>query len=95
MNRIVLVIVSVVLLVFGSIAVGQTQDAIKSGAADVEKGWQALDIPLLEKSLTSFEEMAKKNPTLNLGQTGGQTPVPISENIDISRFDGPLRETLG
>ena len=62
MNRIVLGIVSVVLLVFGSITVGQTQDAIKSGAADVEKGWQALDIPLLEKSLTSFEEMAKKDP---------------------------------
>ena len=62
MNRIMLVIVSVVLLVFGSIAVGQTQDLVKSGAADVEKGWQNLDIPLLEKSLTSFEAMAKKDP---------------------------------
>ena len=42
-----------------------------------------------------LEEMAKKSGNLNLGQPGGQQPVPIGQNIDLSRFDGPLRQSLG
>ena len=47
---------------FGTNSVIQAQEALKGAAADLEKGWQTLDIPLLEKTVKSFEEMAKKNP---------------------------------
>lgn len=39
------------------------------------------------------DEMAKKNRVLDLNQQ--PQPVPISENIDLSRFDDRLRQTLG
>ena len=42
-----------------------------------------------------LEQMSKQSGKLNLGQPGGQAPVPITENIDLSRFDGPLRASLG
>ncbi len=62
MKKTVLCIVLLILLIFGTNSVIQAQEALKGAAADLEKGWQTLDIPLLEKTVKSFEEMAKKNP---------------------------------
>ncbi|MEE8381778.1 MAG: tetratricopeptide repeat protein [Thermodesulfobacteriota bacterium] len=62
MKRSVLCIILVILIVLGVNKVIQAQEALKGAAADLEKGWQTLDIPLLEKTLKTFEEMAKKNP---------------------------------
>jgi len=62
MKKTVLCIVLLILLIFGTNSVIQAQEALKGAAADLEKGWQTLDIPLLEKTVKTFEEMAKKNP---------------------------------
>ena len=62
MKKTVLCIVLLILLIFGTNSVIQAQEVLKGAAADLEKGWQTLDIPLLEKTVKSFEEMAKKNP---------------------------------
>jgi tetratricopeptide (TPR) repeat protein len=62
MKRIGLCIVAIALLVFGTATMGEAQDALKSAVADIESGWQKLDIGLLEKSVTYFAGMAKKDP---------------------------------
>ncbi len=62
MKKSVLCIILVILIVFGVNKVIQAQEALKGAVADLEKGWQTLDITLLEKTLKTFEEMAKKNP---------------------------------
>ena len=62
MKKLVFCTISVILLVSGMSTVGQTQKALKGATDDLEKGWQNLDIPLLEKTANTFEEMAKKNP---------------------------------
>lgn len=88
MNRILLVIVSTVVLVFGSIAVGQTQDAVKTAAADLEKGWQTLDMTLLEKSLNYFEEMAKKDPkNYQAPYYAAMASFAIADALDIKSED--------
>jgi len=55
-------IVLAILLIFGLTAVSLAQDAVKGALADLEKGWQNVDIPLLEKVTKTFEAMAKENP---------------------------------
>ena len=62
MKKIGLCVVAVAVLVFGTATMGETQDSLKSAVADIDTGWQKLDIPLLEKTVTYFEEMAKKDP---------------------------------
>ena len=62
MKKSVLCIILVILIVLGVNKVIQAQEALKGAVADLEKGWQTLDITLLEKTLKTFEEMAKKNP---------------------------------
>jgi len=62
MKKVVLSTVFVIMLIFGMITMGLAQEALKVTIADLEKGWQNLDIPLLEKAVKTFEEIAKKNP---------------------------------
>jgi hypothetical protein len=65
MKKAVVRIFLVILLVFGMSAVSLAQEPLKGAMADLDKGWQNLDIPLLEKAVKAFEEMAKKNPKDN------------------------------
>jgi len=62
MKKAALPIILVILLVFAASTRGLAQEALKGAIADLEKGWQNLDIPLLKKAVKTFEEMAKKNP---------------------------------
>jgi len=62
MKKTVLCIIFVILLILGVNNIIQAQEALKGSVADLEKGWQNLDIKLLEKEVKTFEEMAKKNP---------------------------------
>lgn len=59
MKKAALRIIAVILLGF---SVSTCQYALKGSAADIEEGLQNLNIPFLEKTVKSFEEMAKKNP---------------------------------
>jgi tetratricopeptide (TPR) repeat protein len=52
----------VILLILGVSTMSYAQDALKDATANLEKGWQNLDTPLLEKTVKTLEEMAKKNP---------------------------------
>jgi len=62
MKKLLPQIILVMLLVLSAVATGLAQEQLKSAAADLEKGWQKLDVPLLEKALMTFDAMAKKNP---------------------------------
>ncbi|MBW1839496.1 MAG: tetratricopeptide repeat protein [Deltaproteobacteria bacterium] len=62
MKKSALGIILVILLFFGMSTTSHAQDALKDATANLEKGWQNLDTPLLEKTVKTFEEMAKKNP---------------------------------
>jgi len=84
MKRIGLCVVAVALLVFGTATMGETQDALKSAVADIETGWQKLDIPLLEKSATYFEGMAKKDPKdYQAPYYGAKAHFAIADCLDI------------
>lgn len=84
MNKIVRCIAAVAVLVFGTAAVGVTEDALKSTVADIDSGWEKLDIPLLEKSVAYFEEMAKKNPQDYQGPYyGAKAHFAIADCLDI------------
>ena len=62
MKKTVLYIVLGILMVFGINGVIQAQEPLKGAIADLDKGWQNLNIPLLEKALLTFDAMAKKTP---------------------------------
>lgn len=84
MKKIGLSIVAVVLLVFGTVTMGETQDSLKGAVADIESGWQKLDIPLLEKTVTYFEEMAKKDPKdYQAPYYGAKAHFAIADCLDI------------
>jgi tetratricopeptide (TPR) repeat protein len=84
MKKTGLSIVAVVLLVFGTVTMGETQDSLKSAVADIESGWQKLDIPLLEKTVTYFEEMAKKDPKdYQAPYYGAKAHFAIADCLDI------------
>lgn len=84
MKRIGLCVVAVALLVFGTATMGETQDALKGAVADIDTGWQKLDIPLLEKSATYFEEMAKKDPKdYQAPYYGAKAHFAIADCLDI------------
>ncbi|MBW1853327.1 MAG: hypothetical protein JRJ00_01380 [Deltaproteobacteria bacterium] len=74
----------VILLVFGASITSKAQEALKGAAADLEKGWQTLDIPLLEKTVKTFEEMAKKNPKDSLAPYhAARAHFAIADCLDI------------
>ena len=52
----------VILLFCGMSTMSYAQDALKDATAHLKQGWQNLDIPQLEKTVKTFETMAKKNP---------------------------------
>ena len=84
MKKIGLCVVAVVLLVFGTVTMGETQDSLKSAVADIDTGWQKLDIALLEKSATYFEEMAKKDPQdYQAPYYGAKAHFAIADCLDI------------
>ena len=84
MKKIGLCVVAVALLVFGTATMGETQDSLKSAVADIDTGWQKLDIPLLEKAVTYFEEMAKKDPQdYQSPYYGAKAHFAIADCLDI------------
>ena len=62
MKKIVLCIALAFLLIVGMNGVTQAQETLTGAPADLDKSWQNMDIPRLEKAVKTFEEMAKKNP---------------------------------
>jgi tetratricopeptide (TPR) repeat protein len=62
MKKVALRIILVVMLVLGVSTMSLAKDALKDATADLDKGWQNLDTALLDKTVKSLEEMAKKNP---------------------------------
>lgn len=62
MKKLALGSILVILLFCGMSTMSYAQDALKDATAHLEQGWQNLDIPQLEKTVKTFEEMAKKNP---------------------------------
>ena len=84
MKKSVLCIILVILLILGVNNIIQAQEALKSSVADLEKGWQNLDIKLLEKVVKSFEEMAKKNPKdYQAPYYAGNAHFAIADCLDI------------
>jgi tetratricopeptide (TPR) repeat protein len=84
MKKVVLRIFLVILLVFGVSAVSLAQDALKGAITDLDKGWQSLDIPLLEKTVKAFEDMAKKNPKDSLASYyAAKAHFAIADCLDI------------
>ena len=84
MKRIGLCVVAVALLFFGTATMGEAQDSLKSAVADIESGWQKLDIALLEKSATFFEGMAKKDPKdYQAPYYGAKAHFAIADCLDI------------
>jgi len=81
MKKAALRIIAVILLVF---SVSTCQYALKGSVADTEEGLQNLDIPLLEKTVKSFEEMAKKNPKNHQAPYyAAKTHFAIADCLDI------------
>ena len=62
MKKIVLCIALAFLLIVGMNGVTQAQETSTDAPADLDKSWQNMDIPRLEKAVKTFEEMAKKKP---------------------------------
>lgn len=84
MKKSVLCIILVILLILGVNNIIQAQEALKGSVADLEKGWQNLDIKLLEKVVKSFEEMAKKNPKdYQAPYYAGKAHFAIADCLDI------------
>jgi tetratricopeptide (TPR) repeat protein len=74
----------IVVLVLGVSTHVFAQDALKGAAADLEKGWQSLDVPLLEKALKVFEEQAKKDPKDHLAPYyAAKAHFAIADCLDI------------
>jgi hypothetical protein len=51
---------AVAVLVFGMVSVGLAE-VPKDAIANLDKGWQSLNVALVEKALKTFEEAAKKD----------------------------------
>jgi tetratricopeptide (TPR) repeat protein len=54
-----LVLTAALILSLGAVSAAYASEA---AVADIDKGWQTMDIPLLEKTVPVFEEMATKDP---------------------------------
>ncbi len=84
MKKAALRIILVVMLVLGVSTMSLAQDALKAPTADLDKGWQNLDIPLLKKTVKTFEEMAKKNPKdHNASYYAAKAQYAIADCLDI------------
>jgi len=84
MKKVALSFCLVILLVFGMSSMSLAQDAMKGAVADLDKGWQSLDIPLLEKALKTFEDMSKKNPKDNMASYyAAKAHFAIADCLDI------------
>ena len=77
-------IIAVVLMVFGALTAGEAQDPFLSAVADIETGWQKLDIPLLEKTAGFFEAVAKKDAgDYRAPYYGAKARFAIADCLDI------------
>ncbi len=92
-------LLSMLLIVFTAAAI-HAEEPFKDTAADIEKGMQTLDIPLLEKMVKYCEEMAKKDPKdYRAPYYGAMAHFAIADCLDIKsseEFDqsGPSDEHL-
>lgn len=91
MKKAVLRCITAIMVIFAFCTTVYAKDVLKSTAADVEKGWQKLDVPLLEKTIKSLDEMAKKNPKDHLAlYYSARAHFAIADCLDIKsseRFD--------
>lgn len=62
MKKIAAQIFLVIVWFLGTCTMSLAQEGLKKAIADLDKGWQNLDIPRLDKAVKAFEDMAKKNP---------------------------------
>jgi len=84
MKKFALEISLIIMLILGTSMTGLAQEASKRGIADLEKGWQNLDVPLLEKTVKIFEDLAKKNPKDHLlPYYGARAHFAIADCLDI------------
>ena len=84
MKKVVLGTIIVILLSCGVSTMSHAKDALKDAIANLEKGWQDLDTPLLEKVVKTFEEVAKKNPKDHLPPYyAAKTHFAIADCLDI------------
>ena len=76
------------LLVFTTAVAIHAEEPFKGTAADIEKGMQTLDIPLLEKTAAYCAEMAKKNPKdYRAPYYGAKAHFAITDCLDIKSSD--------
>ena len=91
MKKAVLRCITAIMVIFAFCTTVYAKDVLKSTAADVEKGWQKLDVPLLEKTIKTLDEMAKKNPKDHLAlYYSARAHFAIADCLDIKsseRFD--------
>lgn len=84
MKKASLHIVLVILLVFAAGTMSLAKEELKGTITDLEKGWQNLDVPLLEKTVKTFEETAKKNPKDHLAPYyAAKAHFAIADCLDI------------
>lgn len=94
-----ILLLSLLLIVFTAATI-HAEEPFKNTAADIEKGMQTLDMPLLEKTVKYCEEMAKKDPKdYRSPYYGAMAHFAIADSLDIKsseEFDqsGPSDEHL-
>ena len=94
-----ILLLSILLIVLTAPTI-HAEEPFKSTAADIGKGMQTLDIPLLEKTVKYCEEMAKKDPKdYRAPYYGAMAHFAIADSLDIKsseEFDqsGPSDEHL-
>jgi tetratricopeptide (TPR) repeat protein len=83
--------ITAIMLIFAFSTMVYAKDVLKSTAADVEKGWQKLAVPLLEKAIKALDDMAKKNPKDHLAlYYSARAHFAIADCLDIKsseKFD--------
>ena len=84
MKKILAQIIPVIVLVLCAVTTSHAQEPLKGAVANLEKGWQKVDITLLGKTVKSFEEMAKKIPKDHLATYyAAKAHFAIADCLDI------------
>ena len=91
MKRATLHFITAKLIIFTFITTVYAEDVLKGNAANVEEAWQKLDVQLLEKTINTLDDMAKKNPKDHLAPYySARAHFAIADCLDIKsseKFD--------
>ncbi len=91
MKKTVLRCITAIMVIFTFITTVYAEDVLKSNAANVEEAWQKLDVQLLEKTINTLDDMAKKNPKDHLAlYYSARAHFAIADCLDIKsseKFD--------